>query len=152
MKKILFLHGLESAPGGLKPSFLKAEGYDVINPALPKESFEISTKVAQDAIEEFSPDIIVGSSRGGAVAMAVDPKGARRILIAPAYKKYGVKCENLDESVVLLHSVCDDIIPINDSVELTTHYGCRIYGCGADHRMSDIDALKMLKAVVSEGR
>ncbi|MHB0959291.1 MAG: hypothetical protein ACYC0X_23530 [Pirellulaceae bacterium] len=31
--KILFLHGWQSTPGGLKPSFLKDHGHDVLNPA-----------------------------------------------------------------------------------------------------------------------
>ena len=38
--KILFLHGWTSVPGGLKPSFLKEHGHEVLNPALPDEDFE----------------------------------------------------------------------------------------------------------------
>jgi hypothetical protein len=150
--KVLFLHGLESAPGGTKPSFLTESGFEVINPALPKESFDRSVQIAQDIVNHTAPDVIVGSSRGGAVAMAIDPQGAKRVLIAPAYKKYCVSPVGIDESVTILHSVCDDIIPLTDSVELSTGWGCRIYACGADHRMSDSDALKMLKAVISESR
>ena len=150
MKKILFLHGLESSPGGKKPIFLREEGYWVVNPALPKESFKTSVEIAQDEINRDVPDIIVGSSRGGAVAMAVDARGIKKVLIAPAHKRYNVSTDSLDETTTILHSVCDDIVPLIDSVELSTAYGCRIHVCGADHRMSDPDALKMLKAAIRE--
>ena len=49
--KVLFLHGLESKPGGTKATFLKKNGYDVLNPALPRNDFNISVKVAQDTID-----------------------------------------------------------------------------------------------------
>jgi len=40
--KILFLHGWQSVPGGVKPTYLKKDhGHEVINPKLPDE---ISTK------------------------------------------------------------------------------------------------------------
>ena len=31
--KILFLHGWHSVPGGVKPTYLKDHGHEVINPA-----------------------------------------------------------------------------------------------------------------------
>ena len=70
--KVLFLHGLNSKPGGAKAQALKAAGFDVLNPALPNEPFNISVKIAQDVVNCDRPDVIVGSSRGGAVAMAID--------------------------------------------------------------------------------
>ena len=81
--KVLFLHGLESKPGGTKATFLKKNGYDVLNPALPRNDFNISVKVAQDTIDAEKPDLVVGSSRGGAVAMCVSTRGAPLILILP---------------------------------------------------------------------
>jgi hypothetical protein len=36
---ILFLHGWQSAPGGVKPTFLARHGHEVINPKLPDEDF-----------------------------------------------------------------------------------------------------------------
>jgi len=32
--KILFLHGWRSVPGGVKPTYLKDHGHEVINPAV----------------------------------------------------------------------------------------------------------------------
>jgi hypothetical protein len=37
--KILFLHGWRSVPGGVKPTYLKQHGHQVINPKLPDEDF-----------------------------------------------------------------------------------------------------------------
>jgi len=75
--KILFLHGLESKPGGTKARKLEEAGHEVLNPALPKHSLEESITIAQLLVDYESPDIIVGSSRGGAVATAQDTLGSR---------------------------------------------------------------------------
>lgn len=37
--KILFLHGWHSVPGGVKPTYLKDHGHEVINPALDDDDF-----------------------------------------------------------------------------------------------------------------
>ena len=76
---VLFLHGWNSKPGGVKPSFLAAHGHTVINPRLPDEDFDESVRIAQAEVDQNRPDVVVGSSRGGAVAMNIDAKrrGAR---------------------------------------------------------------------------
>jgi hypothetical protein len=38
--KILFLHGWQSVPGGVKPTFLAQHGHQVISPKLPDKDFE----------------------------------------------------------------------------------------------------------------
>ena len=37
--KILFLHGLNSTHGGIKPTVLHSHGHTVLNPALPDDDF-----------------------------------------------------------------------------------------------------------------
>jgi hypothetical protein len=64
--KILFLHGWHSVPGGVKPSYLAAQGHEIINPALPDDDFEEAVALAQSEFNNHRPDVIVGSSRGGA--------------------------------------------------------------------------------------
>ena len=87
--KILLLHGLHSSPGGSKAEAIKSAGFELINPRLPANDWSESLKIAQESIDTHAPDIIVGSSRGGALAINVDAKQARRVLIAPAWKKFG---------------------------------------------------------------
>ena len=67
--KILFLHGWQSVPGGVKTSFLAQHGHTFINPKLPDEDFTEAVKIAQEEFDKHHPQVVVGSSRGGAVAM-----------------------------------------------------------------------------------
>lgn len=149
--KILFLHGLESFPGGKKPKFLESLGHEVLNPALLKDDFEASVQIAQKLFDKESPDVVVGSSRGGAVAMALKGVNVKTVLIAPAYARYGVEPTHATRSgeKVVLHSICDDIIEVKDSADLVTKYGYQLHVCGANHRMSDDDALHMLAKVIN---
>ena len=66
---ILFLHGWQSIPGGVKPTYLADHGHEVINPRLPDDDFAQAVRIAQNEFDKHQPDVVVGSSRGGAVAM-----------------------------------------------------------------------------------
>ena len=70
--KILFLHGWTSVSGGRKPTFLKEHGHDVIKPALPDDDFDEAVRIAEAEYKQHQPDVIVGSSRGGAVAVNME--------------------------------------------------------------------------------
>jgi len=41
---ILFLHGWNSTPGGMKPTYLKDHGHEVLNPALPDDDFAFACR------------------------------------------------------------------------------------------------------------
>ena len=56
---ILFLHGWQSVPGGIKPTCLPDHGHTVINPKLPDEDFDESVRIAQAEFEKHQPQIIV---------------------------------------------------------------------------------------------
>jgi len=142
MAKIVFLHGKESVRGGTKPKFLGGAGHDVVEPESLHGSFDEAVASAQATIDEFEPDVIVGSSRGGALAMAVNSRGARLVLIAPAWRMFGV-APSVPAGTTVLHCEDDDIVPIGDSLELAAA-GADIETCGTSHRMSDIGALDAL--------
>src|SRR5476651_1440782 len=72
MTNILFLHGWQSVPGGVKPTHLAQHGHEVINPKLPDEDFTEAVKIAQEEFDKHQPQVVVGSSRGGAVAMNIN--------------------------------------------------------------------------------
>src|SRR5688500_12095292 len=85
---ILFLHGWNSVPGGVKPTYLQDHGHTVVNPQLPDEDFAAAVRIAQAELDKCRPDVVVGSSRGGAVALCIDSGSARLVLLCPAWKKY----------------------------------------------------------------
>ena len=66
---ILFLHGWNSIPGGIKPTYLIDHGHTVFNLKLPDDDFDAAVRIAQAEFDQHHPDVVVGSSRGGAVAM-----------------------------------------------------------------------------------
>ena len=144
--KILFLHGWQSVPGGVKPTYLKDHGHEVINPKLPDEDFAEAVHIAQAEFDTHRPQVVVGSSRGGAVAMSIDSGGARLVLLCPAWKKYGT-ARTVKPDTVILHSRADDVVPFDDSEELAKNSGVTLIEVGTDHRLADLEPLMaMLKA------
>src|SRR5581483_5709189 len=87
--KILFLHGWQSIPGGVKPTYLAQHGHLVLNPKLPDEDFDAAVRIAQYELDTHRPDVVVGSSRGGAVAMNVQSGDTPLVLLCPAWKRWG---------------------------------------------------------------
>jgi len=149
--RILFLHGWQSIPGGVKPTFLARHGHEVINPALPDDDFNEAVKIAQEEFDKHQPDVVVGSSRGGAVAMSIKSAGARLVLLCPAWKKHG-SARTVKPGTVILHSRADDVVPFADSEELVRKSGLpatALIEVGNDHRLADPEPLAaMLKACV----
>ncbi|HEY1378031.1 MAG TPA: alpha/beta fold hydrolase [Gemmataceae bacterium] len=137
--RILFLHGWRSVPGGVKPTYLAAHGHEVIKPALPDEDFATAARVAQGEFDRHRPDVVVGSSRGGAVAMNIASGGARLVLLCPAWKRHGT-ARTVKPGTVILHSRADDVVPFADSEELVRASGLpadALFEVGTDHRLAD---------------
>jgi ubiquinone/menaquinone biosynthesis C-methylase UbiE len=145
--KVLFLHGWTSKPGGVKPTFLVTHGHEVLNPALPDDDFDAALRIAQTEFDRHHPDVVVGSSRGGAVAMNLDAGSTPLVLLCPAWKRWG-KATGVKPGTVILHSPADDVIPFADTRELLDKSG--LSGpviVGNDHRLADADSLQaMLQA------
>jgi hypothetical protein len=147
--KLLFLHGWNSVVGGLKPTFLASHGFEILNPALPDEDFAESVRIAQAEFDQHRPVVIVGSSRGGAVAMNVQAGQTPLVLLCPAWKRWGT-VETVKRQTVILHSRADDVVPFADSQELVAKSGLpssALIEVGTDHRLADPGPLKaMLEA------
>ena len=150
--RILFLHGWTSVPGGRKPTFLKDAGHTVLNPALPDDDFEEAVRIAQAEYDQHHPDVVVGSSRGGAVAMNIESVDTPLVLLCPAWKKWGT-AKTVKGNTTILHSRADDVVPFEDSEELVNNSGLpasALIDVGTDHRLADEEPLaKMLKACIS---
>jgi hypothetical protein len=137
---ILFLHGWHSVPGGVKPTFLKDHGHSVINPKLNDDDFAEAIKTAQDEFNRHQPDVVVGSSRGGSVAMNIESGDAKLVLLCPAWKNWGT-ANGVKPGTVILHSRADDVIPFADSEELAKNSGATLIEVGTDHRLADREPL-----------
>lgn len=147
--KILFLHGWQSVVGGVKPSHLLAAGHNVINPKLPDEYFAEAVRIAQTAFDRYRPEVVVGSSRGGAVAMNIRSEGARLVLLCPAWKRWGTATV-IPLGSIVLHSRGDEVIPFAESEELVRKSGLpadALVEVGTDHRLAEPEPLAaMLRA------
>jgi hypothetical protein len=153
--KILFLHGWQSVPGGVKPTYLATHGHEVLNPALPDEDFAAAVRIAQAAFDEHHPDVVVGSSRGGAVAVNLRSGSTPLVLLCPAWKNFG-SGRSVKANTTILHSRGDDVIPFADSEELLRTSGLpssALIEIGVDHRLADPEPLAaMLKACEASRR
>lgn len=144
--KILFLHGWHSVVGGVKPTYLKDAGHEVLNPALDDDDFEAALQTAQQVFDQHRPDVVVGSSRGGAIAMNLDSSSTPLVLLCPAWKNWG-SGQTLKSQAAILHSRADDVIPFSDSEELIAASGlpaATLIETGSDHRLADPQSLETM--------
>ena len=102
--RVLFAHGLWSAPGGSKPSYMKEVlGWDVVCPDMRRNGWGVSSQaltVRQELESSGSFDILIGSSFGAlAIANAVEGyEGDLRLaLLAPAFGVYGTLASQIGD-------------------------------------------------------
>jgi hypothetical protein len=147
--KILFLHGWHSIVGGVKPTYLKQAGHQVLNPALDDVDFDAALATAEELYRREQPDVIVGSSRGGAVAMNIESGHTPLVLLCPAWKNWG-QASRVKSTCCILHSRRDEVIPFADSLELATRSGLPtelLVEIGSDHRLADPHSLAVMEWV-----
>ncbi len=121
--RVHFIHGLESNPQGSKALFF-AEHFDATTPAMDTRDLEGAIRTQAVAIRAAidagrGPHVVVGSSFGGAIAVALLARGLWRgptLLLAQAAQKLGV-IDPLPDGVhvTLVHGTDDAIVPIEDS-------------------------------------
>ena len=144
---ILFLHGWQSTPGGLKPTYLKEHGHEVFNPHLPDDDFDAALEIAQAEYDQHQIDVVVGSSRGGAVAMNIDSGDTPLGLLCPAWRKWG-PATKVKPNTTVLHSRADETVPFADSEELGTNSGLPLIEVGCEHRLADDESLEVMVRAV----
>jgi hypothetical protein len=139
MSRVLYLHGSSAGPGGIKAWRLRGRGHDVTAPSLgypQKHSalwawlwdlefrhwFGRAVRVAQEAYDRFRPEVIVGSSMGGAVAMNLRSGDTPQVLISPTWRVKGFfrlgGALRVKPATVLIHGEHDHLVALEDSRRL----------------------------------
>lgn len=141
--RVQFIHGLESSPRSTKALALAA-CFDAYTPAMDTSDFEGCVTVQTEALRRFRPDVLVGSSFGGAVALALLQRGLWRgptLLLAQAGIRYGLApALPEDVPVWIVHGLRDEIIAIEDSRRLAragTPPRVRLIEVDDDHVLRD---------------
>ncbi|MDH3587940.1 MAG: hypothetical protein OEQ74_00915, partial [Gammaproteobacteria bacterium] len=79
-------------------------------------------RLQSDAIVSFAPDLLIGSSFGGAVALALLQQGlwaGPTLLLAQAGLRYGLPASlPVGIPIWLVHGLFDDVIDLEDSRQL----------------------------------
>lgn len=146
--KVLLLHGWFST-GDVKHGALLNMGHDVIKPSLNNFIFSSAVKAAQNAFDQYNPDVIVGSSRGGAVALNMKSGNTPLLLIAPAWKYFGSKNLKLKDNIWVLHSPHDETIPYANSQELISlNPNINLHTVGYDHQLNCSQGYKTMKNIL----
>jgi len=116
--RVQFIHGLESSPQGSKARALAAH-FDAITPEMDTSDFEGCVGLQSGVLADFRPDVLVGSSFGGAVAVALLARRLWRgptLLLAQAAVRRDPRA-SLPEGVPvwLVHGLRDSTIDPLDS-------------------------------------
>ena len=119
--RVQFIHGLEGSPQGSKARLL-AEHFDARTPAMDTADFEDCVRIQAELTESFLPQVLVGSSFGAAVAVALRERGLWQgptLLLAQAALHYDPNATlPLDIPIWIVHGQQDDLIDPEDSRRL----------------------------------
>ena len=105
--RVLFAHGLWSAPGGSKPTYMREIlGWDVVCPDMRRNGWSVSSQaltVRQELESSESFDILIGSSFGAlAIANAIEgyEGDSRLALLAPAFGVYDTLASQIGDQAM----------------------------------------------------
>jgi predicted esterase len=150
--RVQFAHGLESGPGSAKARYFD-KVFDAVTPAMNTSDFESCVTLHAGEIAAQEPDVLVGSSFGGAVVLALLQRGyyaGPSLLLAPAYR--GRVDDRVPDGlrVLIVHGSRDTVVPIEDSRALAqtgTKGSVALVEIDDDHMLSSLlasDELAML--------
>ena len=147
--RVQFAHGLEGSPRGAKAR-LFAEHFTASTPEMDTRDFASCVARHAREIEAFRPDVLVGSSFGGAVVLELLHFGTWRgptLLLAQAGLRRSPHATLPDGvSVWLVHGTSDDVIEVGDSRRLACS------GTPGRVRLFEVEDDHSLHATVASGR
>ena len=120
--RVHFIHGLEGSPSGAKARLL-ARHFDAVTPAMDTSDFEGCVALHAELLAGAGrPDVLAGSSFGGAVAVALLQRGlwaGPTLLLAQAALLYGLPAElPTGPPIWIVHGRRDDVVPPEHSRRL----------------------------------
>jgi pimeloyl-ACP methyl ester carboxylesterase len=157
--KVLFCHGLESAPQGTKFRALVDAGYDVLAPDCQGLVLLERVDLVRRVVLGYAvPPLLVGSSYGGLTALVVAAELAGRgvmvpglVLCAPALHLSEPPVDSAPVRVVapttIIHGRRDDVVPLAASREFATGHQAELIEVDDDHRLAG--SLDVLVSAVS---
>ncbi len=147
--RVLFIHGQEGSPQGSKARALAA-AFETTTPTMDTRHFEACVAQQAEVIRRFQPDVLVGSSFGGAVAVALlqrEQWSGPTLLLAQAAQRLGLRGRLPQGARVwLVHARGDDAVPFTDSVRLARS------GTPGYVRLIEVDDDHALHEFVASGR
>lgn len=152
---VLFSHGKESGPWGVKITSMAAAARDlrfavdsVDYRGIDDPTARVDKLIA--AADIPGPVVLVGSSLGGYVSAAAAsrlvPRGV--FLLAPAFYMPGFDAftpQDVPCPAAIVHGWRDDIVPVDNSVRWAREHGAALHVLDSDHRLEDqIDTICLL--------
>ena len=97
-------------------------------------------------IDEFEPDVIVGTSQGGAVVMEIIDQhpNAKVVLGNPAWKIFHADPSKLPHDTIVIAGKKDWTVPYDDSVELAEKYGLELISFDGGHSVPWAEIVKQV--------
>jgi alpha-beta hydrolase superfamily lysophospholipase len=147
--RVQFAHGLEGSSQGAKARFFSSH-FEASTPVMDTRDFEACVAVHRRAIDAFSPDVVVGSSFGGAVVIRLLADGVWRgptLLLAPAPGAFGLEAR-IPEGVpvLIVHGLRDTVVDPKGSRILAQS------GTPSLVRLVEVDDDHRLQTLVDSGR
>lgn len=140
--RVQFAHGLESSPQGSKARLLAAH-FEARTPTMNTRDFDSCVAVHAQALKDHPPDVLIGSSFGGAVVVELLARGLWRgptLLLAQAALHYNAHAQlPKGVRVTLVHARQDDVVPVEQSRALARTGSpelVQLIECDDDHALT----------------
>ena len=157
--KVLFAHGLESAPIGRKSQALIDAGHELLAP--DGRGIDLAGRIdalVRAIVEAEAPPLLVGSSFGGIAGLIAAIMAADRgvlvpglVLCAPALMlpppPGTVEALRRPAPTIIVHGTADEVIPIERSRTFARDHGAVLHEVDDDHRLAAAGLPIILAAV-----